>query len=194
MTRRIWVMAAVAIGALVLVPGLTTAAGKRVAPSFNGSCELSGVATFDHPVTNATEENGGRFRSQEGLANCVGELSAGGVDFGSGTYPVKARARATGPLSCTSGTLRGRSRIVVLGEDGRALKVGDRRVRGWAEIELRHAIAAGGISFFGAGDSRAEGVYNFTPSVGAVANCAGPGDKQLPMAIRFSTTGDFQTR
>lgn len=194
MRRPGWVAAVAVAGAFAVLACMAEAAGKRVAPSFDGSCELSGVATFDHPVTNTTEANGGRFRSQEGLANCVGDLSAGGVDFGSGTYPVKARARATGTLSCASGSLAGRARIAVLGDDGRTLKVDGRRVRGWAQIQMEHAVAAGRITFFGKGDSQADGVYNFTPSAAAVANCAAKGDKQLPMAVRFTTDGEFQTR
>lgn len=201
MSRRSRALSGAGISALVaaiftLVAGPMAAPGSsnRVAPSFDGACEISGVATFDHPVTNETEANGGRFRSQDGLSNCVGELSAGGEDLGSGTWPVRARARVTGPLSCISGTLNGRARITVLDGEGLALRIAGRKVKGWARIEMRHAVAAGGITFFGAGGSRAEGVYHFTPSASAVAGCAAAGDTQLPMAVRFATSGAFQTR
>jgi len=192
--KRLILAGAATATTLLLIVGPVTAAGERVAPTFDGSCELSGVATFDHPVTNAPESNGGTFRSHKGLANCVGDLSAGGRDLGSGTWPVRAHARATGTFSCASGSLTGRARIVVLGDDGRAIKVRGKRVRGWARIEMQHAVASGSISFLGRRDSRAEGVYNFTPSAAAIANCAAKGDKQLPMAVRFTTTGKFRTR
>ncbi len=74
---------------------------------------------------------------------------------------------------------------------GAPLRVGGRAVKIRARIILRHSVVAGTIEFFGARGTTAGGVYNFTPSVGAVAGCARDGDRSLPMAVRMSTHGKF---
>lgn len=160
-------------------------------PSFDGSCELSGTATFDHPVTNTVERNGGTFRSQPGLGNCIGTLRVGGEELGTQTWAVRARARARGEFSCITGSLGGRASMLFLGEGGKPIRVSGRRVKIRAHIAMAHAVAAASIEFLGARGTSAGGAYNFTPSAGAIAGCAQQGDSSLPMAVRMTTRGEL---
>jgi len=185
-------LAALAVAGVFLGP--SAAASDAARPSFDGSCELSGVAEFDRPVTNETESNAGTFRSQPGLGNCIGTLKAGGKLLGSREWSVRARARARGEFSCVTGSLRGTARMLFLRDNGKPLRVRGRRVEIRAHIEMAHSVAAGTIEFFGARGTTAGGVYNFTPSLGAVAGCAADGDRSLPMAVRMSTRGEFVSR
>jgi len=185
-------LAALAVAGIFLGPSAAASGAAR--PSFDGSCELSGVADFDRPVTNETEPNGGTFHSQPGLGNCVGTLRARGRLLGSRDWSVRARARAGGEFSCLTGSLRGSATMLFLGENGKPLRVRGRTVEIRARIEMAHSVAGGTIEFFGARGTTAGGVYNFTPSAGAVAGCAAAGDRSLPMAVRMSTRGEFVSR
>lgn len=189
MRIRVVALAVVAIGFSTVSEPVAAQAAKRA--FFDGSCELSGVARFDHPVTNNVEPNGGTFRTQPGLGNCIGTLRVGNRTLGTQEWAVRARARARGDFSCLSGSLGGRAVTLFLGEDGKPLRVRGRRVRVRGLIAMAHAVAAGSIEFLGGRGSTAGGVYNFTPSGGAVAGCAQNGDKSLPMAVRFTTRGEF---
>ena len=84
--------------------------------------------------------------------------------------------------------------MLFLGENGKPLRVRGRTVEIRARIEMAHSVAGGTIEFFGARGTTAGGVYNFTPSAGAVAGCAAAGDRSLPMAVRMSTRGEFVSR
>ncbi len=188
--RRISRRAVLVAAAVVLLASASPASAAQ-RPSFNGSCELSGVVDFDRPVTNERTRNGGTFRTQPGLGNCIGTLRAGGKSLGSRPWSVRARARGRGEFSCLTGSLRGGATMTFLRRNGAPLRVDGRTVKIRARIVLRHALVAGTIEFFGARGTTAGGVYNFTPSVGAVAGCARGGDRSLPMAVRMSTHGKF---
>lgn len=190
--RRMSGLAAPVVAAVLLVP--TASASSSTRPSFDGSCELTGVAHFDRPVTNESEQNGGTFRSQPGLGNCVGVLRAGRRRFDSREWSVRARARARGEFSCISGNLAGSATMVFLRANGKPLRVRGRRVEIKARIEMAHTVVGGTIEFSGARDTTAGGVYSFTPSLGAVSGCAEDGDRSLPMAVRMSTRGEFVSR
>jgi len=179
----------VVVSIACLVGVLVPASASAARPAFDGSCELSGIARFGHPVTNDVEPNRGKFRSQPGLGNCLGTLSIGDRVFEGTQWPVRARARATGEFSCLTGSLGGRASVVFLDGDGKPLRAHGRKVRIRAVIAMAHAVAAGSIEFAGAKGSSAGGTYNFTPSLGAVAGCAEGGDESLPMTVRYSTRG-----
>jgi hypothetical protein len=186
-------IAQLAVIGTVLTIALGADAEAAMRPSIDGSCELSGVARFDHPATNAVEANGGTFHSQAGLGNCIGTLRLNGSDLASGQIPVRARARATGDFSCLSGGLGGRAVMTFLDQAGSPLRVNGRKVKVRSRIAMAHAVAAGSIEFLGAGGSSAGGIYNFTPSGGAIAGCAQGGDSSLPMSVRYTTRGEFQS-
>lgn len=181
----------VACAAFGLGLSLTSLASAAPSPVFNGGCELSGVATFDKPVSNETKKNGGRFKTQPGLGNCVGDLTVGRHELGIASYPVRAVARGVGDFSCASGTLAGRGRIVILDEVGKRLRVRGRPVIFRAGFTMTHAVVGGTVAYSGTQDTLATGIYNFTPSAGAVTNCELAGERSLPMAVRFNTQGDF---
>ena len=169
----------------------TPASAASPPPEFDGSCELSGTARFDHPVTNTVESNGGTFRSSPGLGNCIGTLSAGGRPLDGSQWQIRAKARAKGDFSCLNGSLSGRASMLFLDGEGDPLRVDGRRVKIRARIAMAHAVAAGSIEFLGGRGTSAGGAYNFTPSGGAVAGCAQGGDESLPMTVRMSTRGAF---
>ncbi len=190
--RRVAACAALAVVGTVgvAVPG---AAAASQAPRFNGLCELTGTAQFASPVTNATTENSATFRSEDGLANCTGELEVAGKSLGSAIWPVRAEARASGAFSCIAGSLQGGASITVLGPGGAPLVVDGQVATARADVRLDHAVVGGTISFSGANGTSAGGLYNFTPSIAAIGQCAAGGDEALQMAVRFTTFGWFES-
>ena len=181
-------MRATVAGCLAGLAALALASAASAATiTFDGSCDVTGIAKFDHPLTGQPAANGYDFNSASGTS-CTGTVDGKQVTDapavvhvkGQGTLScaVSSAQAGVGTLTMTQGTATTADDVTV----GFGLDI----VGALTEVPLRVTGSQGG---FGAGEAS----FRDSAGPGTVSDCNGAGVPQLGFTATFRTVQPIQS-